>query len=63
MVAEGLGIFCHINTIEFILYSTKLYNFSHIHSEAFSFIHGFFQQGFPHKSSVFLCFRISLTCH
>ena len=48
-----LGYFRHINILWFILYSVVLCNFSHIHSEAFSFARGFFPQGFPRKSGVF----------
>ena len=66
VVVEGLGLlryFRNINILGFILYSTLLCNYSHIHNKVFSYTHSFFSQGVPRKFDVFLCFRILLLCH
>ena len=58
------GKFHHINILRFILYSTVLRNFSHIHSEVFSSINDFFScKGFHINSwclSLFSYFIIML---
>ena len=51
-----LGIFRHINILGFILYSDVLCNYPQIHSETFSFAHGFFSARVSSKYDVFLCF-------
>ena len=70
MIAEGWAVrtfmleyFRYINTLGFIPYEPHFVIISQIDSEAFSFARGFFPQGFPCKSCVFLYFHISLLCH
>ena len=56
---KKIGICCGnrgAKPLWFILYSIVLCNFSWIHSEALSYVHGFFPQKFSIKYGVFLCF-------
>ena len=63
MWAFLLRYFRYINTLGFIPYGPHFVILSQIVSETFSSTCGFFPQGFPRKSCVFLYFRISLLCH
>ena len=50
------GYFRHINILEFILYSTVLCNYSHIHSKAFSLLTVFSRKGFYVNKMFFFVF-------
>ena len=55
VVVEGLGLlgyFRNINILGYILYSTVLCNYYHIHSEVFSSIRGFSHESF-HVNMIF----------
>ena len=63
---KKLGIYCRLWLYKHIrVYSlyAALCNSFQIHSETFSSACGFFPQGLPRKSGVFLYFPISLLCH